>query len=83
MMEIYAFKDIKIGFMEPFLQAGREVAIRTFDGVIQSEKIIMKNYKNDIELWKIGKFNDQTGDIIPEKEYIIGGKDIIIKEENR
>lgn len=75
-MKIYAFRDIKIGFMEPFLQQNNQIAVRTFKATLENTKSLMNAYKEDIELWQIGEYNEETGDILPEKEYIIGGKDI-------
>lgn len=76
MTEMYSFKDVKIGFMEPFLQKNSEVAKRTFETTLTTEKNILSSYKNDIELWKIATFNENTGEIEPDLKYIIGGKDI-------
>lgn len=75
-MNIYAFKDTKIGFMEPFLQQNDAVAKRTFTQICTEPEKAITRYKEDIELWKLGEYNEITGDIIPGKEYMMGGKDI-------
>lgn len=75
-MKLYAFRDIKIGFMEPFLQQDNAIAIRTFKATMENEKTLMKHYKEDIELWYLGDYNEVFGEITPKKEYLIGGKDI-------
>lgn len=78
-MKLYAFKDVKIGFMEPFLQHNDETAIRVFKITLDDEdptnQHLMRKYKHDIELWKLGEYDETTGDIIPDKQYLIGGKD--------
>lgn len=78
-MKMYAFKDIKVGYMEPFLQQNDQVAVRTFTATIKNQKNIMSAYKEDIELWCIAEFDETTGDIFAEKRYMIGGKDITIE----
>lgn len=77
-MNMYSFKDVKIGFMDPFLQINDEVAIRTFKATLEDEnnRHLMRKYKQDIELWRIAEWNETTGDILPKKEYLMGGKDI-------
>lgn len=75
-MKLYAFRDIKVGYMEPFLQQNDQIAIRTFTATIRQEKSLMTQYKEDIELWRIGEYDETHGDIIPQKEYLIGGKDV-------
>lgn len=78
-MNMYAFRDIKIGYMEPFLQTNDQIAIRTFKATIRSTKNMMKEYKEDIELWCLGEFNEELGEIFPEKRYLIGGKDVTLE----
>lgn len=78
-MKLYSFRDVKVGYMEPFLQVNDIVATRTFTATIKNEKNLMHQYKEDIELWCIGEFNEELGEILSEKRYIIGGKDITIE----
>lgn len=75
-MTLYSFKDVKIGFMEPFLQANDNVAIRTFKTTLNDVNNVAGRYKEDIELWKIADWNEFTGETIPNLNYIMGGKDI-------
>lgn len=76
MMEMYAFKDVLIGFMEPFLQQNRAVAMRSFQQTMTNENSGISRYQKDIELWKIGNFNEETGEITPELEYVMAGRDV-------
>lgn len=86
-MNMYAIRDIKIGYMEPTLQQNDMIAIRNFEATIRQEKYLMSQYKQDIELWRIelwriGNYNETNGDILPDKEFLISGKDIELIERN-
>lgn len=76
MSQLYSFKDVKIGFMDPMIQQSELVAMRTFKITVENEKNIASKYKEDLELWKIGEWNETTGEIKPDLKYIMGGKDI-------
>lgn len=78
-MKMYAMRDIKVGYMEPMLQQNDEIAIRTFRAIITQDRQLLSQYKYDIELWRIGDYNEITGDITPDKEFLIGGKDVELK----
>lgn len=79
-MNMYAMRDIKIGYMEPTLQQNDMIAIRNFEATIRQEKYLMSQYKQDIELWRIAEYNETNGDIVPNKEFLISGKDITLIE---
>lgn len=76
-MRIYAIKDVKIGFNSPFVQYSENVAKRTFMAAITDERGAYYKYPEDIELWYLGDFDDETGIIRGcDPQYIMGGKDI-------
>lgn len=79
-MNMYAMRDIKIGYMEPTLQQNDTIAIRNFEATIRQEKYLISQYKQDIELWRIAEYNETNGDIVPNKEFLISGKDITLIE---
>ena len=53
---VYAVKDILIGFNAPFIMGNDEVAKRTFKQTVGN-----KPERNDLQLWKLGNWNDETG----------------------
>jgi len=61
---IYAVKDTKIGFEQPFSMQNDEVAIRAY---LKAEI----PYKEDTELYKIGEYDNQTGNITPKVKFMI------------
>ena len=53
---IYSVRDVLVGYNNPFLMVNDEVAKRAF---IQNTK--GKPEATDLELFKLGTFDDQTG----------------------
>lgn len=76
--KMYAVKDTKIGYQSPFLQVSEAVAKRSFKEAVNDTRSEMNRHPEDIELWKVGDYDDQTGKITgQEPKYIIGGKDVL------
>lgn len=67
--KIYSVKDIKENRYDyPFLFKNDELAIRALKEQIERKNIL---YINDKELWCIGEFDEERGEIIStEKEFI-------------
>lgn len=81
MMEIYSIKDVKIGFMNPFYQNSTDVAKRSFKNAVADKRGNLWTIKDDLELWKLGSFDENTGALTPETpEYIMGGKDVSLEQ---
>lgn len=76
-LKIYAIKDTKVGFMQPFYQANNAVAIRSFTNAVNDEQTnnINKNL-DDMELWHLGEFNDDTGEIKGELTFLCKAVDV-------
>lgn len=65
---IYSIKDHKVGFMSPTVDQNDSSAIRNFSYAINNGGI-MNFSPNDFDLYKIGYFDDQKGnieEILPE-----------------
>lgn len=74
---IYSIKDVKMGFMTPIYQKNDAVAIRDLSNVVNdktNKSFISENYE-DVELYKLGEFDEETGEIIPEVKFIIAARD--------
>lgn len=68
---MYAIRDMLIEFHAPMIGVNDEQMKRDFK-VFCSNKAELE--KNDLQLFKIGDFNTDTGMLIPiEPEYICGG----------
>lgn len=76
-LEIYAIKDTKIGFYNPWYQHNDAAAKRAF-GQVCKEQDAIKAAPGDFELWRVGQWDDETGTIIgimTGPEYLASGKD--------
>ena len=74
---IYSIKDVKMGFMTPIYQKNDAVAIRDLSNVVNdktNKSFISENYE-DVELYKLGEFDEETGEIVPEVKFIIAARD--------
>lgn len=72
---IYAFRDTKIGFMQPFLQQNEAVAMRTLKMAVNDEHSQIRGMAEDIQLYQVGYYNDETAEIIPELKFIANAID--------
>lgn len=76
-LKIYAIKDTKVGFMQPFYQANNAVAIRSFTNAVNAEQTNNINQNiEDMELWHLGEFNDDTGEIKSEVTFLCKAVDV-------
>lgn len=74
MRNVYCVKDTKGGFVSPICYPNDEIARRAFTTVFFNKSDeMMINFPADYELWKVGEFNDRTGEITPEQTLIITG----------
>ena len=76
-LKIYAIKDTKVGFMQPFYQANNAVAIRAFTNAVNAEQTNNINQNlDDMELWHLGEYNDDTGEIKSDIQYLCKANDV-------
>ncbi|ALS03625.1 VP5 [Gokushovirus WZ-2015a] len=72
-LNVYAVKDVKVAFMQPFFMVNDEQAIREFARAAMQEN---DPFAADKELWKLGEWEDQTGGIYGmNPEYMTNGKE--------
>ena len=81
MLKIYAIKDVKAGFMNPFYLQNDEIAIRSFKKAandVQSNAV--NDFPEDKELWYLGTYDEDTGLITGEQpKFLIKALDCIVK----
>lgn len=74
--QYYAIKDnLSEMYMTPVLFQNENVALRWFSGVVNSkdQNEIIYNNPGDFELWKLGIYDNNTGELIPMLEKIATG----------
>lgn len=82
-LNIYAVKDtIQGAFMNPFYLQNDQVAMRSFKNTIESEQMnTIKMNAKDMQLYKLGEFEEETGEIKSEVKFLVNGSHYLpIKE---
>ena len=76
-ISIYSINDALNGFASPTLQNNDAAAMRSFAEVFKDVYS-----PADYSLWKIGSFDTETGEIIPDVPSIICRATDFVKEKN-
>lgn len=74
--QYYAIRDnLSEMYMTPVLFQNENVALRWFSGVVnqKDQNEVIYNNPADFELWKLGIYDNNTGDLIPMLEKIATG----------
>lgn len=79
--EIYAIKDTKTNYRNILLQQNQNVARRTFKALANDKNSEINTYAEDMELWRLGTWDNITGQITAEEPCFIC-KAIDYKEDN-
>lgn len=78
----YAVKDLMTNrFMTPALSDTDETAIRQFRSNINHINL-WKDNPQDFDLWKLGTYDDETGEIIYNPEKIANGRSVYAPVQN-
>lgn len=75
--KMYSVKDSKVGFMIPTCDMSDQSAIRNFSYAVNANNGMMNYSPKDFDLYCIGEFDDEKGEInskIPE--FIVSGSSI-------
>ena len=85
MIKIYAIYDEKLeAYNRPFFLISDGVAIRAFQDEINNKESELSKHPEDYDLYKIGEYNEETGNITPNEPVLIGtGKALVYREENQ
>lgn len=76
-LDFYAVKDeLANRFLSPNLMNNEELAKRQFKTQINNIEL-WKDNASDFSLFKLGTFNDETGEIIYKPEKIVGGRSVL------
>lgn len=71
LLEIYSVYDtVSKSFTQPFYQVNEGVARRNIAAAVNNKEHNFNVAPGDYELYRVGKFDDQTGKMDPEHERI-------------
>lgn len=75
---IYCVRDKKTTFMTPNVDYNDMSAIRNFEHAIRNTESLFYSHAEDYELYKLGEFDSETGEIIPfdVTNFIVDGSSI-------
>ena len=80
-INLYAVKDVKVGFMNTWGEVNDAAAKRDFGDAINNSQSTLNKHPHDMQLFKVGTWNDQTGELTSKVEYLASGTDYY-KEDN-
>lgn len=84
MKPIYAVKDLAVqAFGNPFIVRAKGEAIRSFQDEANKKdgQSAIAQHPEDYELYHVGDWNDQTGELLPCEPYLVArAKDLITGE---
>lgn len=81
--KVFAIRDTKSCFMSPVVDINEQSAIRNFDRAVHAgDQSLIAYAPGDFDLYCIGEYNDQSGELVPKNPVIficngaslIGGK---------
>lgn len=76
-MNIYSLKDKKGSFVNPYVMQNTEQAIRDVKTAVnENTASILSKYPEDFDLYKMGDFDTETGEITSKVEMIINLKEL-------
>lgn len=77
MMNIYSVFDRAVeAYTPPFCQPSNNAAIRAIKNELANPDSQLAKHSTDFELWQLGQFNEQTGDVTPHKERVARIEDL-------
>lgn len=80
-MFIYSIKDVKSGFTSIFQSANDDIAKRDFSAAVNGAPNLLNSFPEDFELWRVGDFNIQSGEVSSDLKFITNAFSERIKHE--
>lgn len=77
-MKLFSLKDVLVGFNQPFMAASQAVAVRNLRNMVNSSsKNTIQEVVSDIELWQLGEFDQDTGELKASLEFVCRAVDCL------
>jgi len=81
---MYAFYDAGGSiYYPPFAVTEHGLAVRHFHKLVNDTNTDFGKFPGDFQLWEIGKYNDQTGQMTPMEEKINHGNGLQFRGNNK
>lgn len=77
MSKLYAVKDNTIGFETAYCMPNNASAIRQFGDIVKKEGTRYNVHPEDYDLYYLGDFDDNTGEIKPEVTFLERAKSFL------
>lgn len=81
MVNIYAVRDIQLGFSSMFTAANDAVAIRNFAGAVNTPGTVMHDSPEDFSICRLGSFDEQEGTIFDELPVVVTSALSVLRKE--
>lgn len=80
-INVYCLKDDYLGFQTPFCSMNDAAACRDFENLICKPDTVYSMHKDLFNLYKIGIFDSESGEIDSKVEFIQSGSTYIREEK--
>lgn len=67
---LYSIKDTKMGFTQIFILPNNAAAIRWFGDVVVNKESPYNKHPEDFQLFKVGTMNEDTGELVPDCQFL-------------
>lgn len=74
-INLYSVKDKKVGYMNTWGELNDNAAKRDFEDAINDPRSTLNKHPYDMELYRVGTWDDATGAVEANFEYLASGVD--------
>lgn len=70
-IKLYSIRDIKLEkYGQPFVAPNDEIAKRMLQSTIRAGQTTIAEYPEDFQLFKLGEYNEDTGELKNEQRFV-------------
>lgn len=75
-MKMFSIKDTKMNYDTPFFMPNNAVAIRALESAVNGDQRGKLEFAEDKELWEVGEWNPESGEIKGQLTFITKAIDL-------
>lgn len=68
---VYAIRDYKVGYTNLVVEENEAVAVRNLKLALRNPDTLFYNEPKDFALFRLGTYNTETGDIVPNEPILV------------